>query len=102
MSLCLRFLNAPFVPQPVAPIMKEFNEYPEMADPENPVNLQIEIILNCSCENFFEDEMIQSPDSMFKEEEDVRPPEPEPEAVNEETVEENAETTEEAPEAAET
>jgi len=79
----VQFLNAPYVPQPVAPIMKEFNEYPEMQDPENP------------------DEMIQSPDSMFKEAEDVRPPEPEPEAVPEETAEENAEAAEEVPEPAE-
>ena len=45
--------------------------------------------------------MIQSPDSMFKEAEDVCPPEPEPEAVPEETAEENAEAAEEVPEPAE-
>lgn len=65
------FLNEPFVPQPMAPIMKEFVEYPDIPDPENP------------------EEMFQSTESVFKEEEDRFPPPPPEEPEQEASPEEN-------------
>jgi len=69
----VQFLNAPYVPQPVEPIMKEFSEYPDIPNPENP------------------DEIIQSTESVFVEQEDKLPPVPE---ETEENPEENAEAAE--------
>lgn len=78
----LQFLNKEYQPQRLLTMQQEFNEFPQIQNPEN------------------EEEMITSTESMFKECSDPLPPPPEEPVVEENTeaTEENAEASVEDPE----
>lgn len=78
----LQFLNKEYQPQRVLPMQEEFNEFPQIPNPEN------------------EEEMITSTESMFVEGSDPLPPPPEEPKTEEdaEATEENAEADAEKPE----
>lgn len=65
-----RYINKAFNPAPLLSTQQEFNEFPDVPNPEN------------------EEEMIPSEISMIKEQTDPLPPPPQEEVVNEEPKEE--------------